>query len=77
MLLCLFHGNTVSAARVLNGIDTSVNPCDNFYTFACGSWIKSNVIPEHKGSVSVFAEVREKVAVIVKGNIPTIFMFES
>jgi putative endopeptidase len=29
----------------LNAIDKSVEPCQNFYQYACGSWMKANPIP--------------------------------
>ncbi|ESN91902.1 hypothetical protein HELRODRAFT_181958 [Helobdella robusta] len=33
-------------AEINSNIDTNVNPCDDFYKFACGSWIERTSIPD-------------------------------
>ena len=34
-----------SAAHVMENINLSVNPCDNFYQYACGQWARLNPLP--------------------------------
>jgi putative endopeptidase len=38
--------NTVSSSGLdLNAIDKGVNPCQDFYQYACGTWMRQNPIP--------------------------------
>ncbi len=55
------------AARILRTIDESVSPCDDFYQFACGKWIESTVIPEHKSSQSTFDELQDELNKKLRG----------
>lgn len=45
-MVCLSDDCIKTAAELLNDIDFSVNPCEDFYTYACGNWNKRNLIPE-------------------------------
>lgn len=51
-----------TSAIVLKNMDSSVAPCDNFYKFACGNYVKKTVIPEDKSTISTYAFVRDIVA---------------
>ena len=43
--MCLTEGCVQLAASVLSRMDTSVDPCVNFYNFSCGKWERNNVVP--------------------------------
>lgn len=47
-------------------MDETVDPCDNFYQFACGGWIKTHPIPDDKSSVSQYSEGRDAIKLQLK-----------
>lgn len=55
------------AARLLQNMDKSVTPCDNFYQYACGGWLERHVIPETSSRHSVFDILRDKLEIVLKG----------
>lgn len=57
--LCLTPSCVKAAANILEKIDENVDPCEDFYDFACGQYVKNTVIPEDKVSVDSFSVVRD------------------
>lgn len=65
--ICTSADCTQSAARLIENMDPSIDPCENFYKYACGGWLKKNIIPETNSRYSTFDILRHELAVVLKG----------
>uniref|UniRef100_A0A0R3RL50 Neprilysin n=1 Tax=Elaeophora elaphi TaxID=1147741 RepID=A0A0R3RL50_9BILA len=55
-------GYIKAAYYLLSSMNQSVNPCDDFFEYACGRWISEHPIPSDLSTYEVSTSVREKVA---------------
>ncbi|KAG7470976.1 hypothetical protein MATL_G00119550 [Megalops atlanticus] len=64
--ICTTADCTKSASRIIENMDPSVDPCDNFYQYACGGWLKKHIIPETSSRYSTFDILRDELEVVLK-----------
>ena len=58
---CVSPGCVKAASNILQNMDESVNPCDDFYQFACGNFIKKTAIPDDRTRVSSFSVLSDEL----------------
>ncbi|KAG5681750.1 hypothetical protein PVAND_011159 [Polypedilum vanderplanki] len=54
-------GGRYLASVFLSKMNFSVDPCDDFYEFACGRFIKNTIIPDDAGSVNTINMIEGRV----------------
>ncbi|KAH9484148.1 Endothelin-converting enzyme-like protein [Psilocybe cubensis] len=63
---CLEPHCIILSASILSSIDTSQDPCENFYDFANGGWLKSHPLPPDKPSFGKFEALAQENKQIIR-----------
>jgi membrane metallo-endopeptidase-like protein 1 len=48
-------------------MDLTIDPCEDFFQFACGTWNRKHIIPEDRSSVSTFEGLADDLQIVLKG----------
>lgn len=60
---CTTAGCARAAVDMLSSMDRTVDPCEDFYEFACGQWNKLHPIPEDESHYGTFKMVQKRLQV--------------
>ncbi|XP_044290417.1 endothelin-converting enzyme 2 [Varanus komodoensis] len=63
---CLTEACIIVAGKILEALDRETNPCDDFYQYACGGWIKRNPLPDSHSKWSTFNSIWDQNQAIMK-----------
>ncbi|RZF31949.1 hypothetical protein LSTR_LSTR012419 [Laodelphax striatellus] len=64
--ICLTETCVTTAASLITSIDSSTDPCEDFYQYACGSWVRANPIPDGKSLWGTFTKLDQQNQLVVK-----------
>ncbi|KAG6447822.1 hypothetical protein O3G_MSEX005180 [Manduca sexta] len=64
--ICLSEECVGSASRILQSMNRDADPCQDFYEFACGGWIKQNPVPEWSVSWYQLDKARAQLAKVLR-----------
>ncbi|XP_043288930.1 neprilysin-2-like [Venturia canescens] len=71
--LCSTEDCLRSASTILENLDPSVEPCDDFYRYACGGFINKTILPENQEKLNSLLigglKVREQVKSMIEEDI--------
>ena len=63
---CLTKGCVRASNHLMKYMDDSVDPCNDFYYFSCGKWLRDVTIPSGYSKWTSFNEISEKNQYLIK-----------
>jgi endothelin-converting enzyme len=63
---CLSPACVTAAAAILTSLDASADPCEDFYQFSCGGWVRNNPIPDGKSLWGTFGKLDQQNQLVVR-----------
>ncbi|XP_064929780.1 endothelin-converting enzyme 2 isoform X7 [Columba livia] len=64
--MCLTDACIRVASKILEALDVETDPCQDFYQYSCGGWIKRNPLPNGRSKWSTFNSIWDQNQAIMK-----------
>ena len=48
-------------------MDEKINPCDDFFEFSCGNFLKTQHIQDDQNRISEFSKLRDTASISISG----------
>lgn len=61
--ICTSQQCLSDSSRILGNIDRSINPCQDFYTFACGGFFNKSILFPDQEEVSIYSLANDRLLV--------------
>lgn len=63
---CLTEACITVASKIIESMDRTVDPCEDFYQYACGGWMKKNPLPDGRSRWNTFNSLWDQNQAIMK-----------
>ncbi|CAH1165627.1 unnamed protein product [Phyllotreta striolata] len=63
---CLNKSCIQIANNILQALDTTVDPCDDFYSYSCNGWVDANPMPDAKSTWGTFMKLEQQNQLVIK-----------
>ncbi|KAI5940291.1 endothelin-converting enzyme 2 isoform X2 [Manis javanica] len=63
---CLTEACIRVAGKILESLDRGVSPCEDFYQFSCGGWIRRNPLPDGRSRWNTFNSLWDQNQAVLK-----------
>ncbi|XP_075871089.1 endothelin-converting enzyme 2b isoform X3 [Nelusetta ayraudi] len=64
--LCLSEACVTVASQMVEAMDRGADPCQDFYQFSCGGWMRKNPLPDGRSRWSTFNSIWEQNQALLK-----------